>query len=640
MLSARWHWIALLACAGTAQGVGAQARPPDAAAAAADADAGNAQVAPTEQAEGGGWMLPPMRISGNLSYDFRGTRGENEGSSTGHLVTANTALRTYIYQPWLATLELDLGLTQGWTRSEGFLFGSGAQSASLHDQITTRERFITGRARVNVFPQSRFPFEFHVERSDSRLDSGLASTFEFQTSTFGFSQRYRPPGGEYTLHGAYDHREQTTSGYRGIQDTFTTDFTRRWKSHDVALGFIHSRAHTEGGSDDSRFTSLVARHEYARGSALSVDTTANITRSEDRSLFAGSDQQLLQVSSVGTYRKENSPLHVTGSALGLVLRDDVLGTHMNSGSLSLGASYEVNERLRVHANGGVTGSQANGDTSSGLSGGAGVSYQGPSREFAGYRYDWFASGTGSTAFGDSSTGPAQRQSALAASVGHSLGRQWQLYENVGLSVNGNQSLGWSASSSKESGPFGADESFNSKTLLSSLAGTLQGGSGNRTGYTRVSYSDSMELGGGRSRFQLFNVQLSGNWEIDSQRSLTGDLTFQRTWERTDPRQFAGDPFAPPERSGFMGASGEITYRHARLWGQPRLTFSSRLKLAQDVLKTPGFLSSLPDRETLLWENRLDWGIGRLDTQLVLTMSVVDGQRRESIMFRIQRSFGD
>lgn len=638
MLSPRWHWIALLACVGAAQGVGAQARPPDGA--AADTDAG--QAAPAGETAGSGWHLPPLRLSGNISYDFRGTRGDLEGTSTGHLVTATGSLRTYVYAPWLATVDADIGLTQGWTRQEGpgFLFGgSGAVSASLHEQITARERFITGRGRLNLFPQSRFPFEFHVERSDSRLDSGLGSTFDFQTSNIGFSQRYRPVTGEYNLLGAYDHREQTAIGYRGVQDTFSGDFSRRWKQHDLNLGLTHSRAHTDDGLDASRFSSLVARHQYAPSTILSVDTTANITRSEDRGLLATSDLQMMQVSSVGIYRQEKSPLHLTGSALGLVLRDTVTGSRLNSGSLSLGASYEVNERLRLNANAGVSGAQADSATSSAFTGALGLSYQGPSVEFQGYRYDWFASGTASTALSSSSTTAGERQSALAASAGHSLGRQWQLGNSANLSVNANQSLSWLGASGSKDTFTGEDASVTTKSLLHGIAATLQGGSGNRTGYGRVSFNDSRELGGA-SRFQLFNAQLSGNWEIDTQRSVTGDLTFQRTWERTDPQLFLDDPFAPSGRSGSWGASGEITYRHARLWGQPRLTFSSRLKLAQDVLKTPGFLSSLPDRETALWENRLDWGIGRLETQLVLSISVVDGQRREAIMFRIQRSFGD
>ena len=50
--------------------------------------------------------------------------------------------------------------------------------------------------------------------------------------------------------------------------------------------------------------------------------------------------------------------------------------------------------------------------------------------------------------------------------------------------------------------------------------------------------------------------------------------------------------------------------------------------------------SLPDRETRLWESRLDWNIGRLETQLELRLSQIDGRRVNSVWLRVQRNFGD
>ncbi len=123
--------------------------------------------------------------------------------------------------------------------------------------------------------------------------------------------------------------------------------------------------------------------------------------------------------------------------------------------------------------------------------------------------------------------------------------------------------------------------------------------------------------------------------------MSGDLTFQRT------AQVGGtiwDPgrglLLPGERANSGGASGEITYRHRRLFGEPRLVFTSRIKLAQDVLTQPGVFLTIPDRETRLWENQLSYGIVRLETQLLLRISQVDGRRRELLTWRAQRSFGD
>ena len=145
-------------------------------------------------------------------------------------------------------------------------------------------------------------------------------------------------------------------------------------------------------------------------------------------------------------------------------------------------------------------------------------------------------------------------------------------------------------------------------LLNTLSGTWATGGSDRNAYARATYSDSMALQGPDNRFQLFNFQLSGSFEFDNRRSLTGDFTWQQTWQEEAAR-FDGFARLGNARNDSRGASGEIVYRHQRLCGMPRLRFESRLKLAQDVLNQPGTLLSIPDRETKLWENRLDWSVG-------------------------------
>jgi hypothetical protein len=173
-------------------------------------------------------------------------------------------------------------------------------------------------------------------------------------------------------------------------------------------------------------------------------------------------------------------------------------------------------------------------------------------------------------------------------------------------------------------------------MVNGVAATWQLARGERSAYARASYNDSMELGGGHARFQLLNFQLSGSLEFDRYSSLVGDLTYQRTNQR--PSELV-DPAVVIARTGNTGTSAEISFINQRLFGVPRLRFLSRLRLAQDVLRQPGTLTFLPDRETRLWENRLDYAIGRIETQLVLRLSEVEGRRLQSLTLRIQRNFG-
>lgn len=629
MQTARRTWLTLLAGVATAASVAAQQQPP------ADSPSAAGPPPPVDGVETPGreWQLPPVHVSGSLSYDLRASRGGGEGSSLSQLVTASLAARTFIFQPWFATVGGTLNLSSDWTR-RGF---DDAGTASLSESIKSREQFITGTGRLDVFAQSRFPFEAHVERSDSRIDSGLASSLDFRTQDLGFSQRYRPLSGAFDATGSYDHREQSGLGFNAKQDTVSGDFGTRWRANELNLGASFSRARSIGVEDDSRFASLVARHQYAPGNALSVNTTANWTRTQESLPTAPSDLKVLQVSSVGLWHGEGSPLTLTGSGRYLSLREDLAGTALDSAGATLGANYELNPNLRLTGNAGVSTTRSGGSNALGFTGSVGAAYQGDTVPLAGGRYDWFASGSAGAAANDGTRLERERQTSLNLQLGHSFARNWALGAQSTLGLNAAQTLSWNDNQSNLHA--GRELGLgSSRTLLNTLAGTWQTGGSDRSAYARASYSDAMELGRD-NRFQLFNFQLSGNFELDNRRSLGGDLTWQRTSQQIDSVSTGGD-VTLPGRSSSRAASGEITYRHQRPFGIARLRFISRLKLAQDVLKQPGILLSLPDRETRLWENRLDYSIGRIETQLVLRIAQVDGRRRESLMFRVQRSFGD
>ena len=247
--------------------------------------------------------------------------------------------------------------------------------ASLHEQIRTREQFITGNARVDVFPQSRFPFEAHVERNDSRIDSGLASTFDFQTQNIGFSQRYRPHSGRWDMTAGYDRREQTAQGFKAQQDLVTGDFNTTWKYNQLNLNGSHSRAQATGIDDESRYGTLVARHNYAPSTALSVDTTPTGahrgTQPQHRERPAG--DAVVQRRPVPG---ENSPLSLTGTARALHLREDLGGTGLDAWGATLGANYDYNANLRLTANTGFNATSSAGSDATSLGASVGASYQG------------------------------------------------------------------------------------------------------------------------------------------------------------------------------------------------------------------------------------------------------------------------
>lgn len=625
----RRPWLALLVCLAAASGVRAQT--------GAQQDATSTAAEPTAPADTAApaldlnWRGAPIFTSGSVSYELRASHAAGESKGVSQLVTTSLDARTYIYQPWFATVNGRLGLTMG--RSRG-----GGEEQGFQGPFASQERFVTGNARLDLFPSSRFPFEVHAERSDSRIDSALASSLDFRTQNIGVSQRYRPASSAYTLSAGFDRREQAGAGFRDMQDTLVGDFATHWKDNELSLGLSQSQARRQASNDQTQLRSLVGRHQYAPGSALSINTTVNWSQTEEQLASAPSDLSVLQWSSVGLWHRDGSKLTLSGAVRGLLLRDAQTDLALDSLGLTLGATYELNRNARLTASGNATSTDSNGIRAQGFGGSVGAGWQGDTIEFKGLRYDWFASGSagGSTASAPAAGG-AETQTTIGAQLGHTLSRSWPITSQSNLMLNAGQTLAASQNRSSHSEP--GDGLGSSRTLLHTVAATWNASGDSRSAYARAAYSDSMEIGGGQARFQLFNFQLSGNFEFDRNRSLSGDLTVQRVTQRAgDRRQTAGGGLIAGERNGSVSAGGEITYRQQRLFGIPRLRFTSRLKLAQDMLNQPGMLATVLDRETRLWENRLDWLVGRLESQLVLRISEVDGQRREFLMWRLQRTF--
>jgi hypothetical protein len=647
----RRPWLTLLACVAAVGAARAQGTQQDVASAPAEAPAprapGNAAVPPP----GRNWRLAPIFTSGSISYDLRSGYGGDLPRTTSQLVTSSVNAATYIYQPWLATVNGTLGLTVGRSQTEAS-HNPAENSFAADHPIESKDRFLTGRARVDLFPRSRFPFEAHFERSDSRVTSGLASTFDYQMQNFGFSQRYEPLNRAYAASANYDRRETIGARSRDSQDQLGAEFNTRWKHSDLSVGLALAQARRQESDERSQFRSLVGRHHYEPDKTLSINTNMNATQTiEQMAAQAASNLSVLQMSSVGLWQREGSKLQLSGSARGLLARNANGGQSVASGGLTVGANYELSRNARLSASVAANATNSAGMTTQVLTGNAAANWQGDSLEYKGLRYDYFAGGNAgvSNASGSSAS---ETQMTLGAQLGHTISRSWQLPLDSSLSLNAGQSLGASTSRSSRTqeipSSHGSEDTLGDQaqvpstalTLLHTLGATWSLGGEARSAYARASYSDSMQVGGDQARFQIFNFQLSGNFAFDRNKSLNGDLTFQRSAQSGGDLQRVVDSRQPTDRSRSGGVSGSLTYSDRRLFGIPRLRFSSQLHLARDVLNQPGTLATLPDRETRVWENRLEWLVGRLESQLVYRLAEVEGKRRGNVTFRLQRSFGN
>jgi hypothetical protein len=102
---------------------------------------------------------------------------------------------------------------------------------------------------------------------------------------------------------------------------------------------------------------------------------------------------------------------------------------------------------------------------------------------------------------------------------------------------------------------------------------------------------------------------------------------------------SGPTTLEPARQQSQSASGELSWRHNRMFDVPRLNFTSRLRLSLNTQNQSNQIVPLPDRETASWENKLEYRVGRLESAFTMRIARTDGRQQAFVMWRLQRTFG-
>lgn len=643
---------ALLAmlCHGTAH----PALPPVAAEADAPASAASGAAIQSSDNLGMTWFLPPVRLGGNLSYSLR--RDSSDGQQTsqnGLTATLNASTNTYIWQPWFARVNGSLGFTAAMDSS-----GNG-EAAQRNKSVA-----VTGGGQLSVLSQSRFPFEAHFQRSDNRAFSDLSLDNGYASQRYGFTQRYFRPEGDVSL--GWERNTQTSADTgRDLQDSLQLRMAHRLEQHQLQLsGDRITNKHQKSGEQAAQ-GNLSLQHSYAPDSTISVESLANISRSDYRLQQGSSNTRLLQLSSNAFWRPTDRPLTVNGGVRIFALEtdragfggsDSASGARTLNTNANLGVNYEFNRFTRVNANANVNLVDSNGITSTSTSQSVGASYQPEAIELGPFRYSW---GTSANASNQSSGHTSDRQ--LTLQLSHSLSRSIRLDSGSTISMDASQGLSAAARSGATSGAGPGSEQGATKQLTHS--GSLSWDLAQQSGAAllRVSVSDSRALDGNQEFFQLVNFQASSNLPTSNYSSWNGNLTVQavRQGKNAPPASTVpsnSSPGVEPNKGFVTNSSGSISYQNQRVFGVRRLRFVSDLRLSSDAFLP--LLGNVRDQELVAWANSLDYSIGRTQLRLNLLVSSnaapkisidpltkvenVESAKKinKSIMFSVSRSFGN
>lgn len=575
------------------------------------------------------WGVPPIRWGGSLGAGFRRRSSDESDASSEQVYETRVRASSFIMQPYIALVSGDFGLTM--VRSQD----SGAASNNLTGTS------INGTGTLNVFPQSRFPFQASLALSDSRNDGSIASS-NTQRRRVALQQDYRPVVGTWRTSGQYDRSELTGDFGVDTVDRVAASYSGTLGEHSFTTNGSFSRNESREQTTDDLFA--LGSHGYRLSDATTIDTSATFSRQEyelgDPEFPLDGSTQSAQVFSYLSWTPPDSSWRGTANARYFQTNSRSSGASFDSRNVGGAASlsYIASRNLNLFGSVGAN-SSSNGEMSTSQN--LGLNYSADPITFGRNNvYNWF----GSTSLSNATSSEGEAQRGANASLGHSLNRTWQPGEFSFLSGSLNQSIG----SSRSMG-LGA---VSSSTLSHGASLSLQANAGDRlSGFLSTSVSDSRVTGDSPSTFQMLNVQLSGRWRVNAHSELNSNLTWQLSRQESSAQNefLLIDEFGNPvfidttNQSRNSSISGNIGYSHTRAFGLRGMRYSAdfRANTARDNARRRGDPDAErePDRATLDLDQRLRYSIGRLDTELQLRVAEIEGRRSELLFFRVSRHFG-
>ena len=614
--------LSLLLCHGNAR----SALPPPAAEPEARKADGNARSQPlpagsTEQddtRQDTSWVMPPLRFDGNLSYMVRSDTSEGQTRMrNGMTATLNASTSTFIWQPWFARLNANLGLSLSRDSS------NGAEATSASQNV-----IVTGAAQLMVLTQSPYPFEAHFVRTDSRTTSDLVRADLSAGQRYGFTQHYYRPDGEAMIGFESDTHTGVDAG-RDRQRSLRMNASHTREHHRVQLtGDGAWNAHELSG-ENARQGNLSLQHSYTPSSAISAESMLNISRVGFHLRRGDGDTRVMQLGSMVFWRPADSAMTVNGGARMFALSmgttnlpgvDDSTSSRIRNvvGNANVGLNYTLNRHTRLTAGVNLNVTSNSGERSANSSQTMGVSYQPDELALGAWRYGWSTSANLANHTGGQDAGRE-----LTWQVGHSVSRDFKFDGGASVRMGAGQSLAH-VSNGRAQGDQAASNQQLTHSGSVSWEKTLPAGAM----MVQLSFSDSRTLTGLPKFIQMANLQATSSLPTSGQSSWSGSLTIQAVRqsanvrpERLDPLDPTGNPFAstPSASDDFViNSSGAISYQNQRVFGVRRLRFTSELRLNSDAFLP--LLGSVKDEQLASWDNRLDYLIGRTQLRLITQIS--------------------
>ncbi len=551
----------------------------------------------------GAVTLAPIHYWGDFGYEARIEDYNKAEDVYSNLVTLNVNASSYIWKPWFSRVSGGLGLTY----SKKNYGNDGSNSNNI----------VTGNALISLLPQSRFPFEAHYRKTNSYVTGESLGSLPYDTILYGFSQRYGTRDGSGTVMGTYDHNTIKVKGYPDDNsDLYTLSLGKSFAANNLSLNARHEEASRRSTRINYRRNNIVARHDYRPGTSLTMQNMLTSVEIDDNTTGYSNKDQQIQFTSTTFWRPANKPYD---SSMGLryysrELDQGELGGKGETLNAYGGLNYNISRYLRARGNITLNQSRVAGNTLTTDKELAGVSYSPAYLPLGKFQYNWFASGDLTNRNGGLDDGQN-----LTAQIGQNFTRNYPLGPGEEISTNYSQSL---------TGYY--DTVFeNTNRMTNGVSVGWRKGRAGKDIYIRLMLSDARSILGKRpDLYQMINFQLNSNYPVNQRSMLIGNVTVISTRNITEFNR--GDGFA-------TSASAGIMYRYINAFNVQNLHFLSELKIDEELKAARVVNRSTYNRK--LWDNRLEYILGRLRMYLSLRMNDVNNYKYNILMFRINRTFG-
>jgi hypothetical protein len=559
----------------------------------------------------------PVRVWGDISSVYRSRdfdRGESQVTEWLNLASINAS--SYIWQPWFALING--GLTYS------------VDDFNASDQPSVKDKFITGNIQFDLFPGSRFPFSAYVNRSRNELDDDLFAR-DISNTELGLTQQYRSLSGRHHYRTTYKRNVLDDSSIGNfISDSLQLSSSNQFENQVLHAEAQYDRVSSEIAGDEAISLALTGRQSYDGFEYINIENLVSSSSIHNDFDTRSSEIQTNQFSSLMSWSPAGrDDMNFTASLRLLKLQfnsefDDNsfsanTATQQENYSLNInqGLNYSISDHVLISES--INGLYTRSQTQDFFTGNetVGISYTPASIDtILGY-YHWSFVSSLNNQHGDVET-----DQSLTNQFSHSLSENFALAENSLLQADITQS-------------FLADYRFeneSAETLDHSLSVSWTESSTRANSVVRFLFTDSNTQGVEDRSFQLFNLQLSGQYRFNRFSSLSANLTFQRTNQQIDQ-----------QHTVHRVNNGQLDFTRKRLFQIPRLNFRSELQFSQQQSESERIISTFSSDETehdISWENNLDYMIGRFESRLSLDFIKNDGQYDRLIKIQFTRSFGD